>query len=208
MRFAVVLTMACVCGTARADEFVPLFNTKNLDGWKERQVGKGQEGRWSVADGILKAKAGSGWLGTEKVYGNFVLRVEWRIFENGNSGVFFRVPTTEFKGSPSEAGFEIQILDDNGPKYKGKLQPYQYSGGLYHFLPVSKQVFKGAGEWNSFELTVKGDKISLVYNGEKVIDADISTNKDMQKRPKKGYIGLQNHGSAVEFRRVEIRELE
>lgn len=190
---------------ARADDFVPLFNGKNLDGWTERQVRKGQEGRWRVEDGILKAKAGSGWLGTEKLYGDFVLRVEWKIVENGNSGVFFRVPTTEFKGSPSDAGFEIQILDDNGSHYKGKLQPYQYCGGLYHFQPISKPVFKGAGEWNSYELTVKGDRISLVFNGEKVIEADISKNADMQKRPKTGYIGLQNHGTDVEFRKVAIK---
>lgn len=208
MRFAAVLSLAFVCGTAFGDEFKPLFNGKNLDGWKERQVKKGQEGRWSVENGILKAKPGSGWLGTDKQYGNFILRVEWNIVENGNSGVFFRVPDTDFKGSPSDAGFEIQILDDNGSNYKGKLKPYQYSGGLYHFQPVTKSVFKGAGEWNSYELTVKGDKISLVYNGERVLDADISTNAEMQKRPKKGFIGLQNHGTAVEFRKVEIKVLD
>ena len=208
MRFAVMGLLLLCCGTATGSDFVPLFNGKNLDGWKERQVKKGQEGRWSVEDGILKAKAGSGWLGAEKQYGSFVLRVEWKIFENGNSGVFFRVPDKEFTGSPSDAGFEIQILDDNGTQYKGKLKPYQYSGGLYHFVPVSKPVFKGAGVWNSYELTVKGDKISLIYNDEKVIEADISTNEDMKKRPKKGFIGLQNHGTPVEFRKVEIKVLE
>src|SRR2546430_1809930 len=61
------------------DGFVPLFNHKNLGGWKERQVAKGQEGRWSAVDGILYANAGSGWLGTEKQYGDFVLRVGWKI---------------------------------------------------------------------------------------------------------------------------------
>ncbi|MFL5339507.1 MAG: DUF1080 domain-containing protein [Gemmataceae bacterium] len=205
--FAIVLTLTFTTA-ACADDFVPLFNGKNLDGWVERQVKKGQEGAWSVEEGILKAKPASGWLGTEKEYANFVLRVEWKIVENGNSGVFFRVPTTEFKGSPSDAGFEIQILDDNGSQYKGKLKPYQYSGGLYHFQGPTKNVFKGAGEWNSYELTVKGDQIGLVYNGEKVIEADISQNAEAQKRPKKGYIGLQNHGTGVEFRKVEIKVLD
>jgi 3-keto-disaccharide hydrolase len=199
---------APACADDKADGFIPLFNGKNLDGWKERQVRKGQEGRWRVEDGILKAKAGSGWLGTEKQFGDFVLRVDWKIVENGNSGVFFRVPDTNFKGSPSDAGFEIQILDDNGSQYKGKLKPYQYSGGLYHFQPISKPVFKGAGEWNSYELTVKGDHVSLIYNGEKVLTADISTNTEMQKRPKKGFIGLQNHGTDVEFKKVAIKTLD
>ncbi len=203
----IFLTLVIACAASADERFVPLFNGKTLEGWKERQVKAGQEGRWHVSDGILKAKPGSGWLGTEKVYANFVLRVEWKIVENGNSGVFIRVPTTEFKGSPSDAGFEIQILDDNGSKYKGRLKPYQYSGSLYHFQGPSKNVFKGAGEWNSYELTVKGDQIGLIYNGEQVIEADIGQNVEMQKRPKKGYIGLQNHGTAVEFRKVVIKIL-
>jgi len=205
---AMVTLVTTACADDAADGFKPLFNGKNLDGWKERQVRKGQEGRWRVEDGILKAKAGSGWLGTEKQFGNFVLRVEWKIVENGNSGIFFRVPDTDFKGSPSDAGFEIQILDDNGSKYKGKLQDYQYSGGLYHFQGVSKPVFKGVGEWNTYVLSVKGDQISLVYNGEHILQADIGKNKEMQKRPRKGFIGLQNHGSDVEFRKVAIKVLD
>jgi hypothetical protein len=209
MRILPAIIALVIAAPALADEgFTPLFNGKNLDGWKERQVKKGDEGRWSVENGIFKCKAGSGWLGTEKQFGDFVLKVEWKISENGNSGVFIRVPDTDFKGSPSDAGFEIQILDDNGDKYKGKLKPYQYCGGLYHFLPVSKPVFKSAGVWQSYELTVKGDSITLVFNGEKVIEADISKNEEMKKRPKKGFIGLQNHGSDVEFRKVEIRVLE
>src|SRR5262245_13280966 len=114
MRIIAAAAALLVASSAVADDgFVPLFNTKNIDGWKERQVRKGQEGRWTVDEGILKAKAGSGWLGTEQQFGDFELRVEWKILTNGNSGVFFRVPDTDFKGSPSEAGFEIQILDDN-----------------------------------------------------------------------------------------------
>ncbi len=206
----VVLTLLGSGASAddRSTGFVPLFNGKNLDGWKERQVPQGQEGRWSVENGILKAKPGSGWLGTERLFDDFILRVEWKISENGNSGVFVRVPDNDFKGSPSEAGFEIQILDDNGSQYKGKLKPYQYSGGLYHFQGISKPVFKGAGEWNSYDLTVQGNRIHLNYNGEDALDVDISHNADMMKRPKKGFIGLQNHNSAVEFRKVEIKELD
>ena len=55
---------------------------------------------------------------------------------------------------------------------------------------------------------MKGNEITVVYNGKKVVEADISKNADMQKRPMKGYIGLQNHGTGVEFRRVEIKVLD
>jgi len=206
-----ILFLACVAmvrADDKADGFVPLFNGKDLEGWKERQVKPGKDGFWSVKDGILTAKAGTGWLGTEKMYGNYILRVEWKIVENGNSGVFLRVPDKETNESPSSTGFEIQILDDNGSQYKGKLQPYQYSGSLYYYVPASKPMFKGVGEWNSYEITCKGDQISVVYNGEKVVEADISKEPKMQTRPKKGFIGLQNHGSIVEFRKVTIKVLD
>jgi hypothetical protein len=186
--------------------FVPLFNGRDLAGWTERQVAKGQEGRWQVENGILKARPGSGWLGTEKQYGDFILRVEWKIAVDGNSGIFFRVPAAPFTGSPSDAGFEIQILDDHGPKFKGKLKDYQYCGGLYHFQPIRKPVYKGPDTWQSYELTVRGDTIALVFNGEHVLQADISGNEAMQRRPKSGFIGLQNHGTAVEFRQIELAE--
>ena len=212
MRYAALLLVLLCISELRADEkdegFVPLFNSKDLQGWKERQVPANKGGYWSVKDGVLTAKAGAGWLGTEKMYTNYVLHVEWKIVENGNSGVFLRVPYTDSKESPSTTGFEIQILDDNGSQYKGKLKPYQYSGSLYYFVPARKPMFKGAGEWNSYEITCMGDKISVIYNGEKVVDADISKDPKMQTRPKKGFIGLQNHGSAVEFRKVAIKVLE
>jgi len=208
LAIAFLLTATLVRAEDKSDGFIPLFNGKNLDGWTERQVRKGQDGRWFVEKGILSAKAGSGWLSTKETYGDFVLRVEWRVLQNGNSGVFFRVPTTEFSGSPSNAGFEIQILDDNGPSYKGKLKPYQYSGGLYHFQAPSKSMFKGVGEWNTYEITSKGEQITVVYNGEKVIDTSIRDHKGAENRPARGYIGLQNHGTNVEFRKVEIKPLD
>ena len=141
------------------------------------------------------------------MYGDFVLKVEWRIFDGGNSGVFLRVPDVKSKESPSALGLEIQILDDNAPNYKG-LKPYQYCGGLYHFQGPSKKMFKGAGEWNSYEITCKGESIAVVFNGEKVIDADASKDADLAKRPRRGFIGLQNHNSGVEFRNVMIKSLE
>lgn len=189
-------------------EFKPLFNGKDLTGWEVKEAKPDSKDLWSVKDGILTAKAGTGWLSTTREYGDFVLRVEWRIFEDGNSGVFLRVPGVKKGFSPSQTGMEIQILDDNSSKYKGKLKPYQYSGSIYTFVPCSKRVFKGANVWNSFEISCLGDRISVIYNGEKVAEADAAMNLELSKRPKKGYIGLQNHGSPVEFRNIEIKVLD
>ena len=69
-------------------------------------------------------------------------------------------------------------------------------------------MFKGAGTWNAYEITCKGDSIVVVFNGEKVIDADASKDPVLAKRPKKGYIGLQNHSSPVEFKNVLIKALD
>ncbi|MCS7047401.1 MAG: DUF1080 domain-containing protein, partial [Gemmataceae bacterium] len=115
------------------------------------------------------------------------------------------VPDVKTNDSPSSYAMEIQILDDDGPAYS-KLKPYQYSGSLYHFFPRSKPMYK-PWQWNTFEITCKGDQVVVIYNGEKVVDADMKKVPDLDKRPRHGRIGLQNHGSAVEFREVALLPL-
>jgi hypothetical protein len=195
-------------GVASAQTFVPLFNGKDLDGWEVREARPGDKDKWSVSRNLVTTKPGGGWIGTTKMYGDFTLKLEWRIFEGGNSGVFLRVPEYKSKESPSGHGLEIQILDDNSSKYKDKLKPYQFCAGLYHFQGPSKKMFKGAGEWNAYEITCKGDSIVVAFNGEKVIDADTTKDPVLAKRPKRGFIGLQNHSSAVEFKDVMIKVLD
>lgn len=206
-----LLAFLVIASSAHADDksdFVPLFNGTDLSGWELKQAKGDIKDYWSVKDKIMTAKAGTGWIGTTKEYGNFVLRVEWRIQEGGNSGVFLRVPGVKEGVSPSQTGMEIQILDDNADKYKGKLKPTQYSGSIYTFVPCAKPVYKGVNTWNTFEITCKDDKVTVVYNGEKVAEADMNTSAEFAKRPHKGMIGLQNHGSPVEFRKVEIKVLD
>jgi hypothetical protein len=212
MRYALALATLWAAGLALAaedkDGFVPMFNGKNLSGWEARGYKSAEKDHWTVKDGVLSAKTGSGWLGTTKTYGDFVLRLEWRVPQNGNSGIYIRVPDIKTDKLPTFTGMEVQILDDNGPEYKGKLKPWQYSGSLYGVVPAGKSVYKGAGEWNRFEITCRGDRVRIVFNGEKVAEADMAKEPELAKRPRKGFIGLQNHGSAVEFRNVEIKVLD
>src|ERR1022692_14024 len=117
MRWLVCLVILLIPSLAQAggeEGFVPLFNGKNLDGWEVREHQSGDNEKWSAKDSILTAMPGAGWIGTTKMYGDFVLRLEWRIPENGNSGVFIRVPDVKSKLSPSQLGMEIQVLDDTG----------------------------------------------------------------------------------------------
>jgi len=207
MRIAGLLVLVAALPAGAAD-FEPLFNGKDLTGWEVKQVKGDTEGMWFVKDGILTGKAGTGWLGTTKEYGDYVLRVEWRIQKDGNSGVFLRVPGVKEGFSPSQTGMEVQILDDGSDKYKGKLKPTQYSGSIYTFVHCMKPVYKGPNEWNTFELTCKGDDVTVVYNGEKVAETNMAREEKLAKRPRAGLIGLQNHGTAVEFRKIEINKLD
>jgi hypothetical protein len=208
MRLIACLVIVLVPALARAgDGFVPLFNGRNLDGWLVREYRAGDTDKWSAENGILTAKPGSGWIGTTKMYGDFVLRLEWRIPPNGNSGVFLRVPDVKTTVSPSQLGMEIQVLDDAGPAYKGKLKDWQYSGSLYHFVPARKSMYR-PGEWNRYEITCQGDRVTVVFNAEKVVDADMSKFPDLAKRPRRGFIGLQNHSTGVEYRRIAIKVLD
>src|SRR5262249_20264280 len=96
----------------KADGFVPLFNGKDLSGWKPYG---GKPGNGAAEDGLLVCRgSGGGWLGTERDYANFELRLEYRLRPAGNSGVYLRAPE---EGHISRVGMEIQILDDNHPKY-------------------------------------------------------------------------------------------
>jgi hypothetical protein len=190
--------------------FQPLLDGKSLAGWVVKgEPGKAApEGEWTVKDGVLTATPGHSWLSTEKTYGDFVLRLEWRVPENGNSGVFVRVPDLQPSQQPYVEGIEIQVLDDAGPEYKGKLKPWQYAGSIYGAVAAENSSYKGQGEWNSLEITCRGPSIEVTMNGNKVAVADADKVETLAKRPRRGYIGLQNHGTPVEYRGIGIRVLE
>ncbi len=214
MRLAIVSLLVLVASTTLAEEndgFKPLFDGKSLAGWEVRPDLPNKPAapdEWTVKDGMIVANKGASWLRTQDQYGDFVLRVEWRLPVNGNSGVFLRVPELKAGERPHLKGIEIQILDDAGPEYAGKLQAYQYSGSIYGAVPAKSTKHKGAGEWNTYEITCKGDTITVVFNGEKVAEGNMSELAELKDRPRRGYIGLQNHSTPVEFRKVEIKELK
>jgi len=190
-------------------EFQLLFDGKSLEGW----VVKGDadkpapEGEWLVRDGVLSAKPGHSWLSTAKTYGDFVLRLEWRVPENGNSGVFIRVPDLRPGQQPYVEGIEIQVLDDAGPQYKGKLKEWQYAGSIYGAVAAKNTGYRGAGDWNALEITCRGGSIEVAMNGNAAASAEMDQIETLKSRPRRGYIGLQNHGTPVEYRKIELRVL-
>jgi hypothetical protein len=208
-----VPTLLCLVVPALAEEketpqgFTPLFNGKDLTGWK---VHGGKMEAWGAEDGLIFVQGGGGgWLMTEKEYGNFEVRLEFKVPVNGNSGVALRAP---LKGDPAYEGMEIQILDDDGPAYKN-LRPAQYCGSIYDVVPPSKKVTKPAGEWNKYRITAKDRKVTIELNGTVIVDANLDDHKEHAKRHpgllrEKGHLGLQSHDGRVEFRNLYVKELE
>src|SRR5262249_37650430 len=140
------------------DGFEPLFNGRDLIGWRVNDGGKIE--RWGVENGVLFVNGeGGGWLMTEKVYDDLDLRLEFKIPAKGNSGVALRSP---LKGDPAYEGMEIQILDDVWHKRHEKdLRPAQLTGSIYDVVPPAKDATRPVGEWNTFRIVAKGRQITV-----------------------------------------------
>src|SRR5262245_23487758 len=196
----VVLVLSPIAGSNPGpdevtDGFIPLFNGKDLTGWKIRAS---KDENWVVDEGLLVCTGkGSGWIGTEKEYANFELRLEYRLPPAGNSGVYLRAPA---EGWISRVGMEIQLLDDDHPKY-AKLDFYQYTGALYHVVAPQQRATKPAGQWNDMAIRLEGRRLMVRLNGKQLQNTDLDAClKDpvvAKEHPgltrTTGFIGLQNH---------------
>ena len=193
-----------------------LFDGKTLDNWTAVDSGSvnvitGKDTSFSVQDGLIYC-SGVGkdyWIRADGEYGDFVLRLEYKVAEGTNSGIFLRVPPAKH---PAFSGFEIQVLEDHGD------EPGTHSAGaLYDVVAPCVNASKLAGEWNQIEVTCDGPKCSVVLNGEKIIDVNFDDEmfakpigkydfpyKDL---PRKGALGVQNHGGKIWYRNIRIKEL-
>ncbi len=130
---------------------ITLFNGKDLTGWKLRS--EKAKGCWSVEDGTLTNSKGCVDLISEQKFMNFKLALEFKLVEESNSGVYLR------------GRHEVQILDDYG-------KPAESHGmaGLYGFLTPTANATKKAGEWQKYEITLLGRQLTVVLNGQTVVD--------------------------------------
>ncbi len=193
--------------------FVPLFNGRDLSGWKglvgnpksrahmsEEERGKAQEkadesmrNHWMVKDGTLEFDGKGESLCTAKDYRDFEMLVDWKIGPHGDSGIYLR-------GTP-----QVQIWD-----------PAQWpegSGGLYNNKKgLSKPLQKAdnpIGEWNTFYIKMIGERVTVYLNGILVADKVIMENYWERDKPiyPLGQIELQSHNSPLFFRNLYIREI-
>lgn len=182
----------------RAEGFVALFNGRDLDGWYVR--GDNESGfHVNECGNIEWIKEGAYALLTARRYGDYILRLDYKILEGGNSGLHIRAPRD---CRNSYIGMEFQILGDHGTEPTDDT-----SGALYKQQAPLVNAAKPGGEWNSVEIRLEGTKIHATLNGEVIHDFDMAEHEDLAYRNQKGFIGLQDHDNYVSFRNVRIKEL-
>jgi hypothetical protein len=241
--FVLILVLAAALTPLAAQEappagFVSLFNGKDLSAWR---IPAGDNGHWRVLDGVIDYDAeseapGDKSLWTEKEYGDIVLRVDWRLKETPytNPNVHIVKPDGTSKLDAHGKPILMAVPDsDSGIFLRGEAKSQVNiwcwpvgSGEVYGYrtddkMPAAvraavtpkKLADHNIGEWNTFEITMKGTRLTVVLNGERVIDA-----AELPGVPVRGRIGLQHHGAKkdgqwiappalVQFRRISIREL-
>lgn len=223
---------------ASLDDFRPLFNGEDLTGWR---IPEGDGGHWKVVDGVIDYDAqseaeGDKSLWTEEEFGDYVLRVDWRIKEVPYTNPNVPIIRADGTHKRDENGNVMTMAvpdSDSGilPRGHGKGQaniwnwPYG-SGEIYGYRmdeDMPPEVRAAAvplvnadndiGEWNTFEITVQGQHMTVVLNDHLVIDE-----AHLPEIPERGPIGLQHHGrmengewvsppSLVQFRNIYVRDL-
>jgi hypothetical protein len=172
---------------------VELFNGKDLTGWAPRTAGA--RSAWQVKDGVLVNTASGCDLRTEGTFTDFRLRAEYRYPRGSNSGIYLR------------GRYEVQIEDDFG-----KEPDSHGSGGVYGFLTPSVNAARRAGEWQAVDVTLVGRVVTVVLNGERVIDRQaipgITGGALDSDEGAPGPILLQGDHGPIEFRKVTLTPAE
>ena len=203
-------------------EWIHLFDGKNFDNWKGYGLQQIPEG-WTIEDGVMKftpQKDGGKNIVTRDEFTNFVLSIEWKISENGNSGIFWAVVEDPAYKEAYETGPEIQVLDNAG--HPDAEYPSHTAGALYDMVEPSEDATNPAGEWNLCLITVdyKNNIGSVDMNGVRIVDFDprgekwdaMIMNSKFADWPgfaksQTGRIGLQDHGDVVYYRNIKIKKL-
>ncbi len=196
--------------------FTALFNGKDLTSWQglveikhrwtktpeelaamQKEANEKFLPHWSAKDGVLHYDGKGNSLQTAKDYKDFELFVDWKIGPKADSGLYLR-------GCP-----QVQIWDaDDGPRNAVG------SGGLFNNQKNPKDPLKRAdkpvGQWNTFRLVMKGEKVSIWLNGELVVDDTVLENYwDRTKPvPEAGPIELQHHGNPLEWKNIYVKEMK
>lgn len=199
-----------------ADGFVPMFNGKDLRGWRPVNVAE-DTFRWQN-DMVVTTGFPTGFMATERMYENFIIELDWRhMKEAGNAGVFIWGEGLPAPGVPFARGIEVQVLDLGYEKNKGADEWFTSHGDIFPIwgatmtpwgriasggkrsFPTENRV-KPSPEWNHYRIECNQGDIRLSVNGK-----EVTVGKDCT--PRKGYLCLESEGSECHFKNVRIKEL-
>ena len=198
----------CLAGDQAANQpsgepdFAPIFDGKSLDGWSIH----GDKAGWSIKPGgILRNDASKGnhnWIYYDKkTFKDFILKLEWRVAPNGNSGIFLRAKKGD---APWATGVEVQI--SNAPR-----DASHCTGSLYGLAAVDPRPDESAEVWHSYEIHCVGNRYTVIADGVTCVKTT-DQHKALLARPLEGLIGLQDaHQKApsyIEYRNIRIKELK
>ncbi|NHF59250.1 DUF1080 domain-containing protein [Flavobacteriaceae bacterium TP-CH-4] len=165
---------------------IALFNGKDLSGWHTEG-----ESQWAVEEGVLKSPKSGVNLISDESFSDFKLHVEFRYPEGSNSGIYLR------------GRYEVQIADNKG------LEPASiYFGGVYGFLDPNEMVAKEAGQWQTFDITLIGRRVTIVANGSTIVSEQNipgMTGGAMDNREAEpGPILIQGDHGPIEFKSIVL----
>ena len=199
----------------RQSGWILLFDGKTLDGWI---TSSGQPSKTPVQDGAINPHRSGGYMMIHrKQWSDFTLALDFKLSKGCNSGIFVRTfPLTPRAGKDvGFNGIEVALDDTTGTGYHDP-------GAIYDLARPAKNAMKPAGEWNHIEITCNRNLIEVVLNGEKVTRLDLDQFPQPNLRPdgtphkfdvayrdhpRRGYIGLQDHGSPCWFKNIKIKPL-
>ena len=162
-----------------------LFDGSSLDNWN--QIGNAN---WRLADGVVQADQGNGFLVSKNSYADFQIRSEFWVDSDANSGIFIRCADPQ--KVTSKTCYEVNIYDK-------RPEPSYGTGAIVDVAKVSP-IPKAGGQWNVYEITAKGPQLIVTLNGNRTVDV-------RDNKLSRGPIALQYGAGVVKFRKVEIKPL-
>jgi len=218
-------SMNALTADEKSEGWVLLFDGETTDGWKN--FNEESVTGWEVEDGCLVGLGLGGDIGGDivsvKEYDNFILKWEWKLGPNGNSGVMYHVVEGEKYHAPYETGPEYQLIEDDNFLDHGKpypLEDWQMTAADYAMYVANDEKQVNLRDWNSSKIVFSEEKAEYWLNGKKVVEF-VPWSDDWNERrnrgkwdaypdyglAKTGKLCLQDHGSKIWFRNIKIKEL-